>query len=419
VGLFRIAHYRWVVAAAGVPVLMSAIGLGRFAFAMQLPGMQAGMHLSSAQMGLIGTGNFGGYLIAMFLSPFMVRRYRPRLNVVTGLLVVGGSLLMMSQCHVFLSLTICFTITGVGTGLANIAMMALLTWWFSNDERGKATGVALCGNGVGIVLAGALIPHFNRVYGIDGWRAGWITLGLIGFAVAAISGMLLRNDPRELGLQPVGRVPVAVEGVHGAREMSGNHGVLARLGFLYMVVGVTSAIYGAFIVFSMIHEYGLSETTAGFYWSWMGICSLFSGVGFGALSDRIGRRYSLAVVFGVYTAAFALAGFKLGPGAVFVSVLLFGLSIFGSVAIVITAMGDYFEASKVAHALSFAFMISAVGQTVGPIAAGLIAGSKGVFTRAYLISALISVAAALFALTLPAVARREKTKDNDMLAEGT
>jgi sugar phosphate permease len=319
VGLFRIVHYRWVVAATGVPVLMSAIGLGRFAFAMQLPGMQAGMHLSSAQMGLIGTGNFGGYLIAMFLSPFMVRRYRPRLNVVTGLLVVGGSLLMMSRCHVFLSLTICFTITGVGTGLVNIAMMALLTWWFSNDERGKATGVVLCGNGIGIVLAGTLIPHFNRVYGIDGWRTGWITLGLIGLAVAAISGMLLRNDPRELGLQPVGRVPVAVEGMPGAREMSGTHGVLARLSLLYMVVGVTSAIYGAFIVFSMIHVYGLSETTAGFYWSLMGICSLFSGVGFGALSDRIGRRYGLAVVFGVYIAAFELAGFKLGPGAVFVS----------------------------------------------------------------------------------------------------
>ena len=186
-----------------------------------------------------------------------------------------------------------------------------------------------------------------------------------------------------------------------------------------MVVGVTSAIYGAFIVFSMIHEYGLSETTAGFYWSWMGICSLFSGVGFGALSDRIGRRYGLAVVFSVYTVAFALAGFKLGNGAIFVSVLLFGFSIFGSVAIVVTAMGDYFEPSRVAHALSFAFIFSAVGQTVGPVVAGVIAGPQGVFTRAYLISALITAVAALFSLTLPTVARREKTLDNETLAERT
>ncbi len=403
--------------AAGVPVLMAAIGLGRFAFGMQLPGMQAGMHLSSAQMGLMGTGNFGGYLIAMFVSPFLVRRYRPRLNIVAGLLLVGGSLLMMSRCQVFLSLAICFSITGLGTGVANIAMMALLTWWFSNEERGKATGVVLCGNGIGIILAGALIPHFNRVDGIDGWRTGWVTLGLIGVAVAAISGMLLRNDPRDLGLQPASRF--GFESVPGAaRKKSGIRGALARLSFLYMVVGVTSAIYGAFIVFSMIHEYGLSETTAGFYWSWMGICSLFSGVGFGALSDRIGRRYGLAVVFGVYTVAFALAGFKLGHGAIFISVLLFGFSIFGSVVVVIAAIGDYFESSEVAHALSFAFMFSAVGQTIGPIAAGAIAGSQGIFTRAYLISALITAAAALFSPTLPPLPRREMAVDSETFAEG-
>ena len=396
---------------------MSAIGLGRLAFAMQLPGMQAGMHLNAAQMGLIGTDNFAGYLIAVLFSPFMVRRYGPRAIVAAGLVIVGGSLLAMGQSHDLFQLEASFMITGAGTGLANIAMMALLPRWFANDERGKATGIVLCGNSTGIIVAGILIPYFNRTFGIDGWRVGWTTLGLIGLAVAAISGVLLRNGPQELGLEPVYHAPMAAADGAGAAKKRGDHGALARLSLLYLAFGITTSVYSAFIVFSMIHEYGLSGAAAGYYWSWMGICSFFSGVGFGSLSDRIGRRYGLAVVFGLYTAAYLLAGLKLGHAALFASVLIYGLSIFGSVAIVTAAVGDYFEASGVAHALSLATMIFAIGQTAGPIAAGVIASPKGLFTHAYLLSAFITAGAVLFAFTLPAKAKQRGTGDGFIVPE--
>jgi len=318
----------------------------------------------------------------------------------------------MSQSRSFLSLGLSFAVTGVGTGLANIAIMALLTRWFPNVERGKATGISLGGNSAGIVLAGVLVPYFNRVGGFDGWRMGWTTLGLTGLASAVISGILLRNPPTELNLDPLDGASIATHGDQLAKKR-GNRGVLARLSLLYLAFGMTSSVYGAFIVFSMVHEYGLSGAAAGFYWSWMGICSLVSGIAFGALSDRIGRRWGLAAVFGVSTAAYALAGLKLGHGALFISVVLFGFSIFGSVAIVTAAIGDYFEASAVAHALSLATTAFAIGQAAGPIAAGAIASSNGIFTRAYLIAALVTACAALFAFTLPAESRRSKATGNE------
>jgi MFS family permease len=177
--------------------------------------------------------------------------------------------------------------------------------------------------------------------------------------------------------------------------------VLLRLSLLYLAFGVTSSIYGTFIVTSMIHEYGLSERTAGFYWSWVGLCSLFSGVGFGALSDRIGRGGGLAIVFTVHTLAYALAGLKLGTPGLIVSIILFGLSIFGAPAVVTAAIGDHFRAASVARALSIATLLFAVGQTAGPVLAAAIAGPRGIFTVAYLAAALLTAAAACFALTLP------------------
>ena len=401
----RNIHYGWVIAGAGVLVLLSSIGLGRWSYTMILPGMQAGLKLSYARMGMIGTGNFGGYLLAVLLSPFLVRRYQPRITIVVGLLLIGFSMAAMSQCRDYLSILLFFSLSGIGSGLANIPMMALTAPWYRSDQRGKATGLVLCGNGLGIIFAGNLIPHVNRLYGINGWRVDWLILGMISLAVAVTSALLLRNHPLELGLEPLGSAPLAAHDEDRPGSEKGKRGILLRLSLLYLAFGLTSSVYGTFIVTSMIHEYGLSEGTAGFFWSWVGFCSLFSGVGMGALSDRIGRRYGLVVVFTIHTLAYALAGFKLGALGLAASVILFGLSIFGVPAVITASLGDHFSGAKVARALSIATLFFAVGQTVGPVAAASMAGPKGFFTITYLAAALITAAAAIFALTLPAMHR--------------
>jgi MFS family permease len=401
----RNLHYGWVVAGAGVLVLLSSIGLGRWAYAMLLPGTQAGLHLSYAQMGLVGTGNFAGYLAAVLLSPFLVRRIYPRLTIVVGLLLIGCSMVVMSQCNGFTTLTLFFCLSGVGSGLANIPMVALTAPWYFADQRGKAVGIMLCGNGTGIVLSGFLIPHFNRIYGAEGWRAGWLTMGLIALAVAVAVGLLVRNHPAEMGLQPLGRGPVAMRDGSLPQKLAGSRSVLVRLSLLYLAFGLTSSVYGTFIVTSMIHEYGLTDRLAGIYWSWVGFCCLFSGVGFGTISDRIGRNYGLTLVFGIHTVAYALAGLKLGTAGLIVSVILFGLSIFGAPTIVTAAIGDYFGAAATTRVLSIATLFFAVGQTLGPVAAVAMAGSGAVFTHAYLAAALVTAGAALSAFTLPAKAK--------------
>lgn len=401
----RDIHYGWVIAGAGVLVLLSSIGLGRWSYTMILPGMQAGLGLSYARMGMIGTGNFAGYLIAVLLSPFLVRRHQPRITIVAGLLLIGFSMAIMSQCRDFLSVLLFFSLAGVGSGLANIPMMALTAPWYRSDQRGKATGIVLCGNGLGISFAGFLVPRVNHINGINGWRTDWLILGLIALVVAVTSGLLLRNHPLEMGLEPLGRVPLAAHDENHTNDEKSKSGVLLRLSLLYLAFGLTSSVFGTFIVTSMIHEYGLSESTAGFFWSWVGFCSLLSGVGLGALSDRIGRRYALAAVFTIHAIAYALAGFKLGTSGLAASVILFGLSIFGVPAIVTASLGDHFSGAKVARALSIATLFFAVGQAAGPIAAASMAGPKGIFTITYLAAALITAAAAVFALTLPAMQR--------------
>jgi MFS family permease len=194
--------------------------------------------------------------------------------------------------------------------------------------------------------------------------------------------------------------PDRIEPLH--RPASGS--TLLRLGLLYLVFGVTFMIYGTFIVTTMVKEYGFSEQQAGFYWSWVGFFSLFSGVGFGALSDAIGRKRGLALVFMVQTAAYLLAGFKLGSAALMASIVLYGLAVFAIPTIMAAAVGDYVGISRAAGAFTTITLFFAFGQAVGPGSAGLIAGATGSFTTAYLVASLLTAGAAVLALTLPSPA---------------
>lgn len=408
-------HYGWIVAATGVLVLFSCIGLARFGFAVLIPGMQEGLQLSYQQLGFIGTSNFVGYLVAVFFAPALIKRFRPRAMIVTGLLMIGGSMACIGRGEGFYGVCVLYTLTGLGTGLTNIPMMTLTTKWFDKTRRGKAAGLVICGNGLGIIFVGFTIPLCNHLFGTEGWRTSWTTLGIISLGIAVCAGLLLRNDPVEMGLKPVGQNGDGKVTAVAAKSVGGeSHRFLFIIGILYLIFGATFMIYGTFIVTTMINDYGLDERTAGMYWSWVGFFSFFSGIAFGTLSDKIGRKYGLMTVFAVQTASYLLVGLKLGEAALVASIVLYGLAVFAAPAIVTAAIGDHYHPARVARAFSNATFFFALGQTIGPALAGLIGGEAESFATAYLVAALLTALAGLGSLMVPGKAPAAVGRKQDL-----
>lgn len=394
-------HYGWAIIAIGFLVIFNALGLARFSYAVFLPGMHSGLGLSFERLGFIGTSNFAGYLFAVIITPFLIRRFQHRATIAAGLLLISLGMFGISSSGSFTAILIFFTMVGVGGGFANVSMMVLLPHWFRSQQRGKSAGIICGGSGLGIIFSGFLIPFLNRTTGADGWRNGWLIFSCISLTIAVGVALFLRNTPAEMGLEPLGRVsPVAPEQLK-PRDESGKGGLILRLGIIYLLFGVTFMVYGTFIVATMVKEFGFSEAKAGIYWSWVGFFSLFSGVGFGTISDRIGRKKGLALVFLVQSAANILAGFNLGSAGLVLSVVLYGLAFFAIPAIMAATVGDYLGISGAANAFVLITIFFAIGQTLGPGAAGMIAGMTGTFTTTFLISALLTVCAALLAVTLP------------------
>ncbi len=394
-------HYGWVIAGVGFLIIFACIGLARYAFTMLLPSMQTGLGLNYDRMGFIGTGNFCGYLISVVMAPRLIRRFKPRAVITGGMILITLSLFGISVSHGFYIPLILYFLVGMGTGFANIPTMALISYWFRSDQRGKAAGLIVGGSGAAIVLAGMLVPLLNRSFGEDGWRASWLLLGIIALIVTILATWLVRNHPSEKGLEPHGRATSPPAGQSTSREQKGDGAVLTRLGLLYLAFGATFMVYGTFIVTTMVREYGFSESKAGMYWSWVGFFSLFSGVTFGILSDRIGRKKGVALVFTLQSIAYLLAGFKVGYAGLLISVVLYGSTVFAIPAIMAAAVADYLGLSRAAAAFSTITIFFAAGQTVGPALAGVIGNATGSFTGAYLLAALITAFAAAYALFLP------------------
>lgn len=413
-------HYGWVIVFTGVLNIFACFGLARFAFGVLLPGMRSGLALGYDQMGYISTGNFAGYLASVALTPLLIRILGSRALIVSALLLIAGCMLGISQSHGFITVLALYFLVGVGGGFANIPTMILASQWFRRERRGRAAGLMVAGSGVGMIFSGFLIPHLNRVVGAEGWRTGWLVLGLITLGCAATAAILVRNSPADLGLQPCGRdaappapglVPKEAAGAtHIRRLASLTHptGVdrspaapMLRLGALYLIFGATYMVYGTFIVTALVVEFGFPETRAGLLWSWVGFFSLFSGVVFGTLSDRIGRKGGLMVVFLIQTAAYLLAGSGYGNTSLLLSVFLYGISALAIPAIMAVTVGDYAGLSRAAAAFSAITLFFAIGQIIGPAASGMLAEASGTLTYGFLASAALTGCAVLLAAFLP------------------
>ena len=399
-------HYAWVIVFTGILTLFSCLGLGRFALGMLLPSMSRSLALGYTQMGMISTGNFIGYLAGVLICGRLVRRFRARRIIVAGLLGVGTSMIGLSALSTFPALLTCYFVTGLGSGLANVAMMGLVAHWFTSQRRGRAAGLFITGNGFGIMLSGLLIPWLNATEGSAGWRDGWLVLGWLVLGAAVLVGILVRNDPRSMELQPLGGGAES-----GAETISPSAPrplwrLVGHIGAIYLTFGFTYVIYATFLVTTLVQELGYSEGEAGRAWFWVGLLSLLSGPGFGSLSDRIGRRISLVLAFSCQTLAYLLLGFRCPGTWVYLSVVLFSLAVWSIPSIVTAMIGDYLPREAVTSAFGTITFIFGLGQVCGPTLAGLLADASGSFASSYLLAAaMTAIGIALTLLLRPPAAQ--------------
>jgi len=402
-GQSRTVHYAWTVLATGLLVVFGALGLARFGYAMVLPAMQEALRLTNAQAGGLATANLVGYLVLSLIGGALAARYGPRLVITAGLGVVAVGMLLTGGAAGFAGAAWWRMVTGIGSGASNVPVMGLMSAWFVPRRRGLATGIAVTGSSVGLIALGSVVPGLLTRYQGDGWRACWLLFAVGAGGLTILAGLVLRDHPSALGLRPFGEraedlpAPAASGRVPWSEVYGSAH--MWHIGVVYAAFGFSYIIYMTFFAKYLIAEGGYAPPAAGRLFMLMGWISLLCGL-WGPVSDAIGRRRALAIVYLLQAASFGLFALWPAPPGPVLSAVLFGLTAWSIPAIMAAACGDLLGPRLAPAGLGFVTLFFGIGQAAGPSVAGLLADAAHSFRPAFLLAAGAALLGAVGSLLL-------------------
>ncbi len=127
----------------------------------------------------------------------------------------------------------------------------------------------------------------------------------------------------------------------------------------------------------------------------MGWFSLVCGLLWGGISDLIGRKWALVIVYLIQVAAYSLFALWRVPFGFTLSAILFGLTAWSIPAIMAATCGDMLGPRLAPAALGFITLFFGIGQALGPSIAGALADVSGSFFSAFLLAAGIALLGAV------------------------
>ena len=282
--------------------VLTALGFGFFidsaedvALPMLWPAVRATLGLSYSQLGYIDSIRV---IFQTFSGPFwgmLADRYNRKWILVIGTGVWG---LWTSVCGLatdYWQLLAVRVIACIGLGCLYPAAFSILADSFGPKDRGRAMGT-ISGIGMFGIVAGALA--FGEIIGVsqEGWRIGFIGLGLVSVLSGVVIAVLVKEPVRgaaEPELESVITEEAAARfrfRLAGVRELLGVKTVLVNfLQGIFMLTTINAL--ATFYVTWLVDDRGFSESDAPLFFGGVVISLAVGNIVGGAVGDWAYRRW--------------------------------------------------------------------------------------------------------------------------------
>ncbi|MFW7341115.1 YbfB/YjiJ family MFS transporter [Pollutimonas sp. H1-120] len=359
-----------------------AVGFARFGYALILPAMQTDLNLNYAQAGWLNTANALGYLLGALLTIYFVARIGNRRLFIAGLALTTLALLGNGLTHDFQLLTLYRFLAGLGAAGAFICGGVL-----SGVLGTRAIVIFFSGGGVGMLATGALLPWLFDYAGPAAWPWAWVGSGgiCIPLSLAAVAAMRAIPEPSASGATATWPWRPCVP------EFTA-----------YFLFGLGYIAYMTFIVawLRQSHVQALSIAAAtSIMWSLLGIMTLLAPLMWARIFN--GRRDGLPMAASMIVLAVGAALPLLVPSiaGAWLSAALVGSSVFMVPSAATGFVKTNLPKAAWGSSLAVATSLFAIGQAVGPVAAGWISDLSGSLSTGLAVSAAMLILGALIALT--------------------
>lgn len=286
--------------ATGAALIATCYGLARFTYGLFSPDFAVEFALTPFVSGVIGSGSYVGYCVAIAVATAITPRWGARrVGVLAGVTATLGIATVAAASSATM-LALGLLVAGSSTGIASPPMAAAVARTVSGSRADRAQTIVNAGTGVGVLVSGPIAFAL-----LDSWRLAWSIFALIAAVVTVAvwrfvpdarpsqhdeagpdGGSLPPGTPRLLvcsglaglasvGVWTLGRQTIIDQGgtsllaaivwtVIGAAGIAGALAgpAVTRLGLTRSWIGAMTAMGAAGIVFALLASEPVAATTA-------------------------------------------------------------------------------------------------------------------------------------------------------------
>jgi sugar phosphate permease len=401
-------HYGWVILACACCAGFSRAGGGVATLSIFVEPMTREFNWS--RTALSGAVSLGGVLAAVS-SPSLGRMLDnrgARLVLCIAVLLTGTADMLLSLTGSLLMFYLLFCVARLNfAGPFDLGIYGAVNNWFV-ARRALATSIATLAQMAGLValplIAQAAILR-------DGWRAGWVAVGIAVLVIGFVPNWLLMvRRPEDVDLSPDRRTAPHPSAVSvRATEPSFSRRQALRTSsfwllclftlFAYPVQAGVSLHQAPFLV-----ERGLTPTVAATIVSTFSLMSGVASLGFGFFPRSLPIRYALVLTgIALSIGTFGMLGVN-SPQQGFVAAAMFGVGVGGLLTLLPIAWADYYGRRSYGAIRGIALSVQVLAQASGPLLSGFLrdgSGSYDLSLQCFFVLSCLSVLAALLAREPP------------------
>ena len=368
---------------AGFLTVFTAYAI-RYGYGMLLPEMLHALSISKTEAGVIYSAYFIAYTVFSPLLGLMADRFdiRVLLTLFVGILGIGA--LLMSFATSVINASFFFLLAGIGHSACWVPVVALVQRWVSDRRRGMALAFTDLGSATGIAVWSVSIPY---IVGSYGWRAGWVTLGILAFLVAGMNFMLVRNSPddRSTRKAPSPGGPVR-EPIRATYKKLLHDGKLWLIGLSYLLISFSVLIHLTFLSTYAKQELMLPYEAATRLITVIAIFGVVGKLILGPLSDAFGRVRIMMGCDALVAAGSLGIAYSERLLTVGLSTAVVGLGYGAIWAVYAASASDFFSKKYAGSVVGLWTMYLGVGSILSPTVAGWTIDATGTYTWAFVLA---------------------------------
>lgn len=391
-------YYGWILMVVTFITmgLVNYLGVSSFSLfvapAVKTMGVSAAAFLTCATMSSLGG------IVGSAIGGKMLDKYGLRIVGTIGAALIGLGFLGLSFAKVMPLFYACYFVIGAATcGTGTVFINKMASKWF-NKYRGTVTGVCAAGQSTMTVI---LASVFAKNIEANGMSNTYLIMAIILFAVAVLLILFMRNDPKDMGLNPDG-AEIAEEVSGAAVEVTGlsSREAMKTSAFWLIIIG-----FGIFNIASLgvIQTYnahfqnvGYTPVLAAVSASVYGFAGIFTRIIWGRVADKVNHKIATIIGSAIFIGAIIFLSF-VTDAANTAPLYIFGIAYAignGYIwAIMVKYIGNNFGTKAFGQISGYIMTAMMACSMLGSPLAGMIFDKTGSYSMAYRVFAIIALVA--------------------------